>query len=391
MKRAAPMKAAPAAKKPKVDPNAKNIGRVVDALQDKTFTHDTIDMSVRELLASCGAAALETVAEERHQFQTRMVEMVEDALNGMRSNLQKTMDEQNTFASNTDNVKSQHEEDLAAAQEARDAKQTEIAEKTETRNNASDALGNASEAAAKAAEAAVKADSAKEDTAMAKQAALDLYKECFMPLKDTPEIDGGGTLLRRLEKEMEGMDVVDESLQKAAPNALVKAVKDRGQFDNIALDSLKKIFLQFDSDSAYTIENADALAAQARKKSDELKAAQEVAENVKNVAQEALTQAKKELTEIQKTIKEHEKALKGHDKRVAEIDKDKLEAEAALECFDLYVVAPFTESKDRHAPLPEPAEEQPAEEEPDEAEQREEEAEGELVADGAAVEPAGEE
>merc|ERR1719456_843638 len=154
-------------------------------------------------------------------------------------------------------------------------------------------------------------------------------------------IDGAGTLLRRLEKEMEGMDVVDESLQKAAPNALVKAVKDRGQFANIALDSLNKIFLQFDSDSAYTIENADSLAAQAHKESDELKAAQEVAENVKNVAQEALTQAKKELTEIQKTIKEHEKALKGHDKRVAEIDKDKLEAEADLEEFDMFVMDPF--------------------------------------------------
>jgi len=356
---------APAAKKPKVakDTLGPKIAKVTDALTDDKFEIDT-PMDVREMLASCGEIALKEAIEHRHEYQVRMVEIVEDTLKKLRATLENSLAEQKEFGANSENVKAQHEVDLAKTQEAIEAKKTEIAQRLDTKNSDADAYGKAIDVNMEAANAAEKADTAKERMTVEKDQALTIYNECFLPLKEDPNVDGNAKLLSRLEKHIESMDVVDESLTMAAPNALVKKdIAERGVFDNMALTSLDSIFKKFDADAQYTIDNSDALAAAAQKKKADTEAAMHAAEEKKKASNEAWQNAKKELQELQKTAKEHEKALKGHDKRVAEIETETKKAESDLEEFDMFVMDPFNFAKERTEVKPPEEEEPPAEEE----------------------------
>ena len=270
------------------------------------------------------------------------------------------MDEQAHVAFNTDNVK--NDTDLAAAQQAVEAKKEAIAAKTEQKSkeyvqqaptSCVNAHHGATDARMKDFDAAEKSETVMARLEAEKKNALVSSNECFVPLHDDPAVAGADKLLNRLENQMKGMGDVDESLQKAAPNALVKQVADRGGLDNMALISLDKIFKKLDAVTTTMIENTEAMSAQAHTTKDDAKAAEESAIARKKASQDALAAAKDELKELHNTVKEYVKALKGDDKRGSEIESDMSRAETGVEGFDAFVLKQFTFLKDRAAEKPE--------------------------------------
>lgn len=339
----------------------KTIAKVKEALLNEQFTVEPeVSADVRGMLANGLPAMFCDFKEDRVDFQVRMIEIVQQHLERVEKGLQRVLTEKKAI-SDAENEKRQgvEAEKVAAKevfqqkQEAREGREADQRDCEEKLSEAEGQLKNAEENGEKAAKA--HASHVKEHASMTNiiENNLKLLKESTTDVTSgSPKkrLNGITPFLKKIK--------IDDSLRKAVPLALQKAVENRAAFDTLAIDSLEQAFqtalgeLEV-SVKASASENteAEALTATNGEKLTTAKAALDA-------AREATAAAEAEETDCKGKLKEAEKALRDFDKQAKKFHHETTDAQAELDLFEDVKEAfsflesrsqPFEESEDAGA------------------------------------------
>merc|ERR1719393_1250071 len=215
-------------KKAKTDPG---LASVVDAI----MVADHIPIQCRTMLVEMLPFSLQEMADKRHSIQEIAVGMVEETFNGTKVGLEAalaTEDEKLAQLKGSENDLSKTVSDSDAAladqkQKVEGAKNA-LAEATAAERDSSKALGDRK---TEQKETADKLGRAQEEKAELESA----LEEHFKPIEE----GAAGPHFKKLEKHLKKIEL-EASLLTALPSSCTKTKENRGSFDHLVIEELKK-------------------------------------------------------------------------------------------------------------------------------------------------------
>lgn len=217
-----------ATKKPKVDPA---LAQVIDSV--KKAGH--LPEQCSAMLASMLPFSLAIAADERAEFQKRVVTMTEEALVAIKSNMQTATSDEET---KLETVKSSMEELVngVKAAEAAAALKKEAFEAASASQTDAIVAANAS----KDTFAKLQTDREKcEATLASTQEQKTSLENAFQTHFKAPMEEGQGPHIKELDPFLKTMDL-DKSMSQTLPGTCAKSKGDRGSFDHVILEQLEK-------------------------------------------------------------------------------------------------------------------------------------------------------
>eukprot|EP00928_Gymnodinium_smaydae_P084838 TRINITY_DN6810_c0_g1_i2.p1 TRINITY_DN6810_c0_g1~~TRINITY_DN6810_c0_g1_i2.p1 ORF type:complete len:477 (-),score=126.27 TRINITY_DN6810_c0_g1_i2:175-1539(-) len=332
-----------APKRAAVDQSAKKCSLIAEALAEAE-----LDKGVKDMLKDCVKPSLCTYKDDRHAYQSAMVDMLGETLDGIEQALKKHRDEARTIVSGS-------EEERAARQN----RKTEAEESLSTKQSALTAAG----------EAATASTNAQKESAVSLKQALDAQKagdaelqqagtrretlekartELFLPCKEAAGKLADVKKLCAIAKQFS----CDGALVESLPLALTKEPAARGSFDGLAVEQFAQWLDKTLSGLSATMATGDAASA-------ERAAAVEAAKNAKAEADKAAADAKAALVEATNAVKEAKVGLKAATSAVDSFEADRRrmaevldKAEAKLRQFQEGALAAFRDLRDLAPPPP---------------------------------------
>lgn len=343
------------AKKAKVDPVKQKCNAVAAALEGAP----DLPADVLEMLGDMLPGSLGVAIDERHDYQSNVVTMIANALDGIEAGVRKTIATGEEEAAGAEPEKAKRAAVVTEADAARDAKRAEVQQKKEAL--ADDALAFRKEKSAlQEAEDAQQLGDVELDAATGKrEKLLATLHDAFLPLKEGAEGAVEPTkFLERLRKQIE----LDQSLVTATASALSKAPGVRGPFDTMAIAELEERISK-------TIGEFDVLLTTGEPAKKTRAAEVAKAQMAFGAARNHQRLSANAFSEMQAAEKACEDALKAAKKSVQEFNAETRKAATALnsaktrlEKFLSGPLATFTELRGRVAPPPyEPEQEAVAE------------------------------
>jgi septal ring factor EnvC (AmiA/AmiB activator) len=296
---------APPAKKHQAVPRAK-LTSVAKALK----ATESYPQSVVTLLSQNVDLSLGVAKEERHDFQSKFVDMIAEVLDSVQKALEQKIADAESKISQADSEKEKRE---AAVKEATLA----VEALTEALKAAESALQDAcqkhedSQKALTAAKQEQEAGDASLHSASNKKDTLEiLLKDSFEPVKtgslEEPKVKGAIAALTKAGKEFS----FDHFLITSFGSALTKPSAERGNFDVLVVDQLESALKhQIELFSSQLTEGAAGLEERAAKVATAATDLEAVVD-AKKAAENAVADTKKQLKEAQQVEKASNKLLK---------------------------------------------------------------------------------
>jgi len=288
----------------KVDPVLVSIGDVV-----KQSEH--LPERVRAMLVDMLPFSLGIPSDERHEFQTWVVDAVEQTMSTKKSKLEAAAA---AASADLEKLKASGAVLDSTSQEAERSHEAQI----ETERSAEVALAAASEATS-AATKGLSTARAEQKTGDAKLASSQEEKsELESALKEhleAPMQEGSGPNYKSLKHSLGHLDM-DDALRGALPSSCAKAKDDRGSFDEVVLQEFAKAFnTKITSLTAFvatdTIASGERAAAVTAAEKD-----LEVKTEAQRQCAEALEAAKKELSDKAEALKQARAAVVEYDPKL---------------------------------------------------------------------------
>lgn len=343
-------KKAPKLEKP--DPVQEKINLIENSIETLC-----VDPRVTDLVLKLVKPSLQDFVEDRHAFQLRTTDMINEVLTQIEGQLAETTADKQTVIDTADEVRGTNTAALEAIVAAIAAKETEITGFEEVLSTDQDALIQCTLAKDEAQEVydVLKADRA------AASGMIDLATKGQAEFDDmigaAPETNKAGK--KRMLEFTQVLKKIncDDSMMQAAPAALAKQAEDRGMFDKLTLDSISKTFTDFLTAKNECITTADDKETVAFGTIETCRTAETEADNKVNTSQANLSTANSELKQLKKDKKEQESVGQSHEVAVVLAESERDEAQAAEEEFALTFAA-FQELKERTGVVPEVVEEE---------------------------------
>jgi len=323
--------------------------------------------SAREMLVGMMSSSLGIFKEDRHAYQTQVVEMTGATLRSVEAGLQANIKAAEEKVAGLDVEKTSRDATLSSAESTVTAKTEALTQQKQALSDAHEAHKIQKKALADAKEAETTGN-AELGVAAGKKTKLEAgHKEMFTPLKEGTvpknELKKATAALVALGKEFG----FDQSMLGSITAAISKDPADRGSFDNMVLSSLEADFTKVLAALTDSLSNGEAGKAQRA-------AAVESAQKVCDAVADQYTSCTESLQTANTELKEAEAATKAAKKSVKEFQpeadgaaQDCESAKAALQDFQEGALTAFKELEARTAPQPEPAEEDEMVLKPDEA------------------------
>eukprot|EP00928_Gymnodinium_smaydae_P084839 TRINITY_DN6810_c0_g2_i1.p1 TRINITY_DN6810_c0_g2~~TRINITY_DN6810_c0_g2_i1.p1 ORF type:complete len:455 (-),score=142.53 TRINITY_DN6810_c0_g2_i1:169-1533(-) len=304
-----------APKRAAVDQSAKKCSLIAEALAGAE-----LDKGVKDMLKDCVKPSLCTYKADRHAYQSAVVDMLGETLDGIEQALTKQRDEAQSILDGSEEERT-----------ARQNRKTEAEESLSTKQSALTAAGEAATAAANAQKESAgslkqaidtqKAGDAEQQQAGTRRETLEKAStELFLPCKEAAGNLADAKKLCATAKQFS----CDGALVESLPLALTKEPAARGSFDGLAVEQFAQWLEKTLSDLSAAIANGDAAAA-------ERAAAVEAATNAKAEADKAATDAKAALAEAMTALKEAKVVLKTAKSAVDSFEADRKRMTEALD------------------------------------------------------------
>eukprot|EP00429_Kryptoperidinium_foliaceum_P069374 CAMPEP_0176067628 /NCGR_PEP_ID=MMETSP0120_2-20121206/33757_1 /TAXON_ID=160619 /ORGANISM="Kryptoperidinium foliaceum, Strain CCMP 1326" /LENGTH=365 /DNA_ID=CAMNT_0017401247 /DNA_START=43 /DNA_END=1140 /DNA_ORIENTATION=- len=281
MKRSSTTRAGRAAKAPRSDPLRGHVDALVGAIGGAV---GALPPSARAMLCALVEGACGTHAGERHEYQARVVEMLEEALQGIEAQKQKAVE---VARARVDAVASEK----GVRQEALDATRARMAEVEVTIAQMHSAMTAAKAGLAAKIEdmkAQRKAQDAAEAPSRATAKDLDSVKGA---LEAVQAWQAGSSAPLKAAVDAGRRFRIDSSLLDSLAHVAKKEPSARGGFDAIVIQSIEEAFAKVASDLESTMASGEALRAARVAAAAAAQAAVGEAEAAVNLAREALRAA----------------------------------------------------------------------------------------------------
>jgi DNA repair exonuclease SbcCD ATPase subunit len=237
-KRIATSQTGPATKKARNDPVQKNIQTIVKALNDDTVIIPGPD-SCREMLIFVAPAALTSPSNERHENQSKVIDILKEAFEADRATQQAAVDEKQQLV---DSASGEKAEKVAIKEEAEGklkAHKAETQEKKQELSKAEQVVDESKEYLKRAKQAQAKAVK-KHAEVEEEQTHLSAVHESFKALKEGACDDPKDTKKNIASIVSVLKDIqVEEALIKSLPQALSHSPADRGHFDQLTVQQVE--------------------------------------------------------------------------------------------------------------------------------------------------------
>jgi len=360
-KRSSSTVSAAAAKKARKVDDSKKCSQIEAAL--KLAAGKGMPQEVLTMLCNSLQLTLTSFKEDRHPFQSELVEMVAKSLSLAEESLTESVAAAEAVVNNGDAEKVKRETAVKEAEEAYSASKEAHKQKQAAKNEAAEAF----QATVQPLRDALAQQKDGDKDALALDAAKASLDKAIADLLTPLKAEGGKQ--KQLQALSKALDGFDGSLLEAMQLPLAKKPDQRGSFDNV-------ILVQLDQHIATKVAALEAELAQAAPAREQRAAIVTAAKEAEAVAKSASDTAAGEL----KTAKEAEAAAKsalGTAKEAVENFEGELaaaaksldKARAKLENFRTGAMASFIELQERTAPAPPADEPVPAAEEPAPAEE----------------------
>jgi len=339
-----------APKKPKVESISSKLKSIEKAL--KIAQKKDVPAEVTTLVGSMLSPSLSTYKNERHAFQSEVVDMADKILAGSLGALEEDVAKAQALVDGGDSEKDSREKAVAEAEAAYTACQEDAKVKEEDKKAKAEAY--------KATVAPLKAAKDAQKTGDAEGVVFEKEKESIESavqndLNPMKEAGGKQRQLNHLSKALAKAGLED-SLVQCVHLPLSKAPDQRGSFDGVVLKSLEEAIAEklakLNSEIAAFGPAKEERAAKVK----EAQEAHDAAKQASDSATDALAEAKKAEEAANQAAAAAKKSAKSLDSELANAAKSLQEAKEDLSTFQSGPLAAFNELKDRTAPQPEPEE-----------------------------------
>jgi len=323
--------AAPAAKKPKSNPN---FAGVQDALERADLPE-----SCRQMLLACIDKALGVPSDERQQEQHSMVGMIGECVQAVQAALQRAVDAEIAKMQELEGTKGELDAKVSAAEAALGVASADVAEKSTKLAEAAAAVQGARAGLQDRVSEQREGDRDRNEAAAKLGEVQAAIAEHFKPLEAGEEGTGEAHFAGLLPLLKDA--AIDVSLMSALPSTCAKPPAERSSFDIMTIEHLGRSLsdraaaLQAAVDSGAPGAEERAAAVAAAKATLESSTASEAACN------EQLAAAKSAEQEARKGLEAARAAAAAHGPELERTAKARQDREAALEAFVGYNVACF--------------------------------------------------
>jgi len=341
----------PKAKKAKIDPVIKKCESIYAAVMEA----DELPRTVREMVGTMLMVSLNELNEDRHGYQTQVVEMVAATLNGVEASMQQAIHDAATLVSNGDAEKASRDASLAVAQSNLEAKNEEVKVLKTALDDAKVATKEAKKNHSTAQHTQAEGD-VELDCAAAKKEQLEAaLRDNFLPLKEGSVVEKSSAkkmfaALNAVGKEHH----VDPSMMLAIGVTLGKEVSARGTFDNTALQHFEEDLTRRAAEIASTIESGESARAGRAAAVQATLEALEAAQLRQSASSVSLQQSQDEQKVCESAVKGADKAVHALAPELETAADARDAAQYKLESFREGALANFSELKERRAPPPAP-------------------------------------
>jgi hypothetical protein len=305
---------------------------------------------VTHLLANVVPHALSVYSDERHDFQVKAVDMVENALGGVEAELRQASVDAKAKVANRDALKANRAQsvidtanDLATKKGHAALKEAVIVQAELQHDDAKKRLAEVQKAA-KAPERDYKNARTKAEGLQA------LREQQIQPLKDAA---GTKKAIEDLVKGMKKFDV-DESLLSTLPSVAAKAPAERGDFDRLTFENVEKVVLAKASEFAAGVQAAAPQMEHAVTQVDTAKNALIAAKDALKNAEEAFKAAQGEVSAAESSVKQAKKTNQSFEGEMKAAEADVGKTDARLLGFQMGPMKAFASLKATAAPQPPP-------------------------------------
>lgn len=351
VKRPAANSAPSSQKRAKVDPIIRKCESVSAAVMEAA----ELPKTTREMLAGMVMMSLNKPHEDRHEYQSKVVEMVATTLSGMETGMRKSIEEAGILVSNAEVERTTRSANLANAQAKLEAKKSEVQTLTTSLVEAKSAVKDASQKHTLAVQAQTDCDKELHKVTERKDRLEAALRDDFLPLNN-------GLIAEKalVKKKVASLvDVakehhVDASLMHAIGVSLAKEVGARGDFDKTSLQHFKEDFEHRASEMTASIASLVNTSAERATAAKEACEALGGARQTQSAKAAAVKQAQDEQKACESDVKAAEKAVQTLEPEIETASGAVSTAELQLETFRQGPLANFVELKNRSAPSPEP-------------------------------------
>jgi len=309
------------------------------------------------MLSCVVAKTLGVYADERHEFQTKLVTMIGESLSTLQSSLEEAVATAQTAVDGAEAEKAAREKAVEDAEATLKAKEEALVAADETLRAATEAVSGATTALKDAEDAQKTGDAELAESTKMKEEVEAAYAK-YGQMK---EAAGAAPDIKDVKKVMDKLGCEEQALA-FIPETLKKESSARGPFDAIIMKTIEDTLTAKISALTETLGSAETDTA-ARKAAVEaatttLTAASDKQVVDKTAKDEAATAAK----EARSALKDAKKAISTYESDMKSAEKVLASAKAKLAGFSDGALAAFNGLKDKVTPPPEP--EKPEEPEP---------------------------
>jgi hypothetical protein len=312
-------------KKPKLD---SMMVAVVNALGQAT----DIPEECRAMLEASVPGCLGSPVNERHEFQTSMVKMIGETIEGVELRLRQAVDDEAAKVATAEAAKAEAEHAVTDAKVNLEAKATDLAANKTAHDEAAQAVTSAMAGLTEAQAAQKKGDAPLEKARKVKEEFEGALNDHVGYMKEDNGFDAKGAKIHtnqimRLAKKLG----LEDSLLMALPSACTTMPSRRGSFDKMAVSELES---SFQAKVAALVEEMSAGAEATASRAAVVTAAEQkvqAAEDVQKHAGAALATAQKAQEEAVVGLRKAEKDSKAKAAEQAAAEELKKNTEQVLE------------------------------------------------------------
>jgi len=328
------------------------ISAISGASKDQVLPQSTV-----QTLTACAKPSLQALKDERHEFQTAMVEMIGDALQSIEEDVLSRIEELQAKVDASDEARAERSGALAAAELCLAEAASFTGEKQAAVGEAYKAL-SAAEKAVRQLEAAKEACGAEIEQATKRKRKLqDELQNVLAPLKEGRRVRVDMRLTKvgkKYEKPLQkrlgtvGREYgLEKSMVAALRVAIKNAVASRGPFDNLAIDEFERLCVKKVED--FTLQAEDS-SLRLQERSTELEAAKTVvvvAREAKDAAKASLKKARRAQAKAEEAVASAKGHLKGFVPEMKSVCTQLDRKRCKLETFRSGAKAAFEDLRDR--------------------------------------------
>jgi chromosome segregation ATPase len=303
---------------------------VIEALQNEKYAVPGTE-SNRTMLVKIIENCTNLFAQDRHEWQVKMMECVHQALLVVRADLDKEVADIQLLLDTNESKLNELEGARLAAEENVRVKDEALSQAQELQSSRVEALKEAKQIKEESEEIEEEIIEdlveKKERKDLLRKGAEEMFSVLVAGTCEDP-----ADLIAALQEVLATMNL-DESLSACAPTALGRPVDNRGAFDKMSLDYIDCQFKEQRAALDQAIADAEARLATQKETVEAKNLAWNQAQETRDSSKEHVAASKAAKTEANQGLKAAEKAIKEHNKSISSASDDMEEAKGEVATF----------------------------------------------------------